>query len=179
MPTIRRSLSAVALSSAVFPFPVRAFPTRTHLFDRFSMLDALSSLAAVASTGLQQLGNAAASIVNPPSDTEPAMANGDGNRKLPRYTLQDVYQHCHQNDLWIVIHNRVYDVTNFLDKHPGGEEILWEHAGRDATLAFMGTGHTREAISLLQQYCIGILAEEEQLNMFNDVSLQMAVTAQS
>ncbi|XP_037503166.1 uncharacterized protein LOC119377956 [Rhipicephalus sanguineus] len=146
---------------------------------RFSMLDALSSLAAVASTGLQQLGNAAASIVNPPSDTEPAMANGDGNRKLPRYTLQDVYQHCHQNDLWIVIHNRVYDVTNFLDKHPGGEEILWEHAGRDATLAFMGTGHTREAISLLQQYCIGILAEEEQLNMFNDVSLQMAVTAQS
>ncbi|KAL1437321.1 hypothetical protein MTO96_001385 [Rhipicephalus appendiculatus] len=117
------------------------------------MLDALSSLVAVASTGLQQLGNAAASI--------------------------DVYQHCHQNDLWIVIHNRVYDVTNFLSKHPGGEEILWEHAGRDATLAFMGTGHTREAIALLQQYCIGILAEEEQLNMFNDLSLQMAVTAQS
>ncbi|KAH9381130.1 hypothetical protein HPB48_005544 [Haemaphysalis longicornis] len=44
-------------------------------------------------------------------------------------------------------------------RHPGGEEILWEHAGRDATLAFMGTGHTREAVGLLQQYCVGILVE--------------------
>ncbi|XP_065285606.1 uncharacterized protein [Dermacentor albipictus] len=148
---------------------------------RFSMLDALSSLVAVASTGLQQLGNAAASMVTASSDLAPAASDGagDGKPKLPWYTLQDVYQHCHQNDLWIVIHNRVYDVTNFLDKHPGGQEILWEHAGRDATFAFMGTGHTREAVSMLQQYCIGILAEEEQLNIFNDMSFQMAVTAQS
>ncbi|KAK8769503.1 hypothetical protein V5799_014032 [Amblyomma americanum] len=160
------------------------------------MLDALSSLVAVASTGLQQLGNAAASMVTA-SDSAPAASGGDASRKgaaqLPRYTLHDVCQHCHQHDCWIVIHNRVYDVTNFLDKrpsarsdttalsaqHPGGEEILWEHAGRDATLAFTGTGHTLEAVSLLQQYCIGILVEEEQLSIFNDVSLQMAVSAQS
>uniref|UniRef100_A0A023GCB0 Putative cytochrome b5 ixodes scapularis cytochrome b5 n=1 Tax=Amblyomma triste TaxID=251400 RepID=A0A023GCB0_AMBTT len=145
------------------------------------MLDALSSLVAVASTGLQQLGNAAASMVTA-SDSTPAASGGEASRKssqLPRYTLQDVCQHCHHNDCWIVIHNRVYDVTNFLNKHPGGEEILWEHAGRDATLAFTGTGHTLEAVSLLQQYCIGILVEEEQLSLFNDLSLQMAVTAQS
>lgn len=145
------------------------------------MLDALSSLVAVASTGLQQLGNAATSMVTA-SDSTPAASGGDASRKgaqLPRYTLHDVCHHCHQNDCWIVIHNRVYDVTNFLDKHPGGEEILWEHAGRDATLAFTGTGHTLEAVSLLQQYCIGILVEEEQLSIFNDVSMQMAVTAQS
>lgn len=148
-------------------------------WSRISMLDALSSLVAVASTGLQQLGDAAASVVSAASDPG---SGGDGGRKgsqLPRYTLHDVCQHCHQNDCWIVIHNRVYDVTSFLDKHPGGEEILWEHAGRDATLAFMGTGHTREAVGLLQQYCIGILVEEEHMNIFSDVTLQMAVTAQS
>ncbi|KAH9362370.1 hypothetical protein HPB48_018022 [Haemaphysalis longicornis] len=46
-------------------------------------------------------------------------SGGEGGRKgsqLPRYTLHDVCQHCHQNDCWIVIHNRVYDVTSFLAK---------------------------------------------------------------
>ena len=35
--------------------------------------------------------------------------------------------------IWIVIHDKVYDITKFLDEHPGGEEILIKNAGADAT----------------------------------------------
>uniref|UniRef100_A0A8C4SZN8 Cytochrome b5 type B n=1 Tax=Erpetoichthys calabaricus TaxID=27687 RepID=A0A8C4SZN8_ERPCA len=34
---------------------------------------------------------------------------------------------------WVIIHDKVYDVTHFLDEHPGGEEVLLEQAGGDAT----------------------------------------------
>ncbi|WVR06812.1 hypothetical protein IAU60_003848 [Kwoniella sp. DSM 27419] len=35
--------------------------------------------------------------------------------------------------VWIVVHGHVYDVTDFLDEHPGGAEIILRYAGMDAT----------------------------------------------
>jgi cytochrome b involved in lipid metabolism len=67
------------------------------------------------------------------------------------YTLDEVRKHCHKNDLWIVIHGKVYDITSFLEEHPGGEEVLLEQAGQDATEAFEDVGHSEDARSLLAQ----------------------------
>lgn len=36
----------------------------------------------------------------------------------------------------MIINDNVYDVTEFLKKHPGGAKIILAHAGRDATKAF-------------------------------------------
>ncbi|WWD03261.1 hypothetical protein V865_001312 [Kwoniella europaea PYCC6329] len=38
-----------------------------------------------------------------------------------------------ENGVWIVVHGKVYDVTDFLDEHPGGAEIILRYAGMDAT----------------------------------------------
>ncbi|KAF3907954.1 hypothetical protein ABW21_db0206536 [Orbilia brochopaga] len=38
--------------------------------------------------------------------------------------------------LYVAIHEKVYDVTKFVDEHPGGEEVLLDVAGQDATEAF-------------------------------------------
>ncbi|GMK53979.1 hypothetical protein CspeluHIS016_0105650 [Cutaneotrichosporon spelunceum] len=38
-----------------------------------------------------------------------------------------------ENGVWIVVHDHVYDVTDFLDEHPGGAEIILRYAGKDAT----------------------------------------------
>uniref|UniRef100_A0A2K5NS84 Cytochrome b5 type B n=1 Tax=Cercocebus atys TaxID=9531 RepID=A0A2K5NS84_CERAT len=62
-------------------------------------------------------------------------------------------------ELWLVIHGRVYDVTRFLNdgwgEHPGGEEVLLEQAGVDASESFEDVGHSSDAREMLKQYYIG------------------------
>lgn len=38
------------------------------------------------------------------------------------YTLQDVANHNKDGDLWVVIDGKVYDLTTYLDTHPGGKQ---------------------------------------------------------
>jgi len=53
------------------------------------------------------------------------------------FTWNQVKNHNKKEDLWIVIKNSVYDVTNFHKKHPGGSKILQSHGGDDATVHFL------------------------------------------
>ncbi|KEY65204.1 hypothetical protein S7711_09383 [Stachybotrys chartarum IBT 7711] len=53
------------------------------------------------------------------------------------YTVADVAQHKDDaNGYWVIVENEVYDVSKFLDEHPGGAKILKRYAGKDATKAF-------------------------------------------
>jgi cytochrome b involved in lipid metabolism len=63
------------------------------------------------------------------------------------YTMSDVSLHANKSDCWMVIENSVYNVTAFVDKHPGGEVIL-EGCGKDATSYFKGV---REHVKPLVQ----------------------------
>jgi len=65
--------------------------------------------------------------------------------------------------VWSVIHDKVYDVTPFLDEHPGGEEILHENAGIDATENFEDVGHSSDAREMLDDYYIGELHEDDRI----------------
>lgn len=60
---------------------------------------------------------------------------------------------------WIIIKDSVYDVTKYLDDHPGGGELITEWAGRDATKGFDDFGHSGDAKKLLKQFKIGELVE--------------------
>lgn len=83
--------------------------------------------------------------------------------KLPEYSLEQVADHSTPSDCWIVIYDKIYDITHFLQEHPGGEFILLEFAGRDATLAFRGTRHGPESYELLKKYLIAILPESQRI----------------
>ncbi|TWW68054.1 cytochrome b5 [Takifugu flavidus] len=71
------------------------------------------------------------------------------------FTLEEIGAHNMSNDTWLVIHDKVYDITRFLEEHPGGEEVLLEQAGGDATESFEDVGHSTDAREMLQQYLIG------------------------
>ncbi|KAM5263332.1 cytochrome b5 type B [Ctenodactylus gundi] len=71
------------------------------------------------------------------------------------YRLEEVAKHNTLEELWMVIHGRVYDVTLFLKEHPGGEEVLLEQAGVDASESFEDVGHSSDAREMLKQYYIG------------------------
>ncbi|XP_027042102.1 cytochrome b5-like isoform X2 [Pocillopora damicornis] len=47
--------------------------------------------------------------------------------------------------------------------HPGGREIILEHAGMDATTVFQDIGHSFEALKVLSKYQIGELSEKDKL----------------
>ncbi|XP_014667617.1 PREDICTED: cytochrome b5-like isoform X2 [Priapulus caudatus] len=53
---------------------------------------------------------------------------------MSEYSVADVSKHNNPHDAWIIFNGKVYDVTNYVIEHPGGDIIL-RHAGKDATLA--------------------------------------------
>eukprot|EP00529_Nitzschia_sp_RCC80_P032924 CAMPEP_0113462832 /NCGR_PEP_ID=MMETSP0014_2-20120614/12317_1 /TAXON_ID=2857 /ORGANISM="Nitzschia sp." /LENGTH=133 /DNA_ID=CAMNT_0000354751 /DNA_START=1064 /DNA_END=1465 /DNA_ORIENTATION=+ /assembly_acc=CAM_ASM_000159 len=89
------------------------------------------------------------------------------------YTTDDVSKHNTNDDCWLVIGNssnggpKVYDVTKYLDDHPGGAEVMLDVAGQNADEFFEDIGHSKEARKELEKYLIGTykLTEEELAKM--------------
>lgn len=59
----------------------------------------------------------------------------------------------------MVIDNKVYNITSFLEEHPGGEDVLLDTSGRDATREFEDVGHSGEARAQLEGLFIGELRD--------------------
>lgn len=77
------------------------------------------------------------------------------------YTRNEVERHNKEEDLWLVIHGGVYDLTDFVKKHPGGEEVLINLAGQNGTVCFDDIGHSREAILLKETFKIGEIVNDD------------------
>ncbi|XP_010277834.1 PREDICTED: cytochrome b5-like isoform X2 [Nelumbo nucifera] len=74
------------------------------------------------------------------------------------YSLSEISRHTSNKDCWVLIKGKVYDVTDFLEEHPGGEAALLEASAKgDATEDFEYVGHTIKAIRMMSKYCIGFL----------------------
>ncbi|KAJ5355023.1 cytochrome b5 reductase [Penicillium cataractarum] len=73
------------------------------------------------------------------------------------YTPEDLALHKTKTDLWIAVHGKVYDVTNYVRDHPGGADALYDVAGTDATAAYEDVGHSEDADEILKTYLIGTL----------------------
>ncbi|KAJ3227761.1 hypothetical protein HK099_000434 [Clydaea vesicula] len=69
-------------------------------------------------------------------------------------SLAEVFKHNTKEDLWIILHDCVYDVTKFAEKHPGGVAVLEENAGENATEQFKGIGHGKSELSKLNAECL-------------------------
>ncbi|KAI0997566.1 hypothetical protein K3495_g10624 [Podosphaera aphanis] len=85
----------------------------------------------------------------------------EADNTLKEYTYTDVSEHNSKEDLYMVINEKVYDVTKFLDEHPGGEEVMLDAAGQDATEAFEDVGHSDEAREILDRMTVGSLKRLE------------------
>ncbi|KAH8807135.1 FMN-dependent dehydrogenase-domain-containing protein [Xylogone sp. PMI_703] len=52
-------------------------------------------------------------------------------------SLEELCKHNKPDDVWIVVQGKVYDVTEFALLHPGGSQVIYEHAASDATSAYL------------------------------------------
>lgn len=84
--------------------------------------------------------------------------------ELATFSREDVAKHNTKDDCWVIIHGGVYDVTKYLDEHPGGPEIIQDVAGSDATEEFEDTGHSPEARDALKELKVGqVVGEAEKV----------------
>ncbi|KAA8497298.1 Delta(5) fatty acid desaturase A [Porphyridium purpureum] len=79
-----------------------------------------------------------------------------------KYTWQQVAQHCTEESAWIAVRGKVYDVTDFVDSHPGGRELLLLCCGRDATDLFVSYHpFTKKPEQVLKKFLIGDMVTYE------------------
>uniref|UniRef100_A0A673H0B2 Cytochrome b5 n=1 Tax=Sinocyclocheilus rhinocerous TaxID=307959 RepID=A0A673H0B2_9TELE len=87
--------------------------------------------------------------------------NETDGKGVKYYRLSEVEERNSFKSTWIIIHNKVYDVTQFLEEHPGGEEVLREQAGGDATESFEDVGHSSDAREMASSMVIGELHPDD------------------
>ncbi|GMH29593.1 hypothetical protein Nepgr_031436 [Nepenthes gracilis] len=73
------------------------------------------------------------------------------------HVFEEVSKHSATKDCWLIISGKVYDVSTFMDDHPGGDEVLLSATGKDATDDFEDIGHSDTAREMMEKYCIGEL----------------------
>lgn len=77
------------------------------------------------------------------------------------YTQQEVAKHTKADDCWLIHNNKVYNVSDFVADHPGGEEFILDHAGKDVTALMkdeLEHLHSDGAYEMLDELLIGALS---------------------
>ncbi|KAJ0986228.1 hypothetical protein J5N97_004584 [Dioscorea zingiberensis] len=78
------------------------------------------------------------------------------HKTLKFHTKEEVSLHNTRNDCWIIVNDKVYDVTPYVEEHPGGDAIL-KHAGGDSTKGFYGPQHASRVFDMVDEFYIGDL----------------------
>nr|CAG8508954.1 1819_t:CDS:10 [Entrophospora candida] len=78
-----------------------------------------------------------------------------------KFTWEELSKHNKSDDAYVAIRGNVYDITNFIKYHPGGEDILLFAAGRDATQAFETYHELGKPDLILKKHFVGILTSNE------------------
>uniref|UniRef100_A0A0D9X7H0 Cytochrome b5 heme-binding domain-containing protein n=1 Tax=Leersia perrieri TaxID=77586 RepID=A0A0D9X7H0_9ORYZ len=63
------------------------------------------------------------------------------------YTKEEISAHNTRTDCWVIIKDKVYDVTSYVEEHPGGDAIL-NNAGGDSTEGFFGLTLRRARLTI-------------------------------
>ncbi|KPA76986.1 putative mitochondrial cytochrome b5 [Leptomonas pyrrhocoris] len=74
---------------------------------------------------------------------------------LQIYSWDEIAKHSTEDDCWVVMYDKVLDVTKFLNEHPGGLDPLKDMAAQDITSSFESIGHTSTALVKSKTFIIG------------------------
>lgn len=80
-----------------------------------------------------------------------------------KFSREQVSKYNSKTESVFIIDNVVYDISKFLDEHPGGHEVLLNQVGKDASEDFEDVGHSIDAKELMKKYVVGEVVEEEHI----------------
>ena len=96
------------------------------------------------------------------NDQPPKLTTKEVTAKATRWiSKEELKSHRSPSDAWISIKGQVYDITSYLQFHPGGAKILLATSGRDATELFDKYHRWIDASYLLESKVMGRLRTEE------------------
>ncbi|KAG5510115.1 hypothetical protein JKF63_07011 [Porcisia hertigi] len=82
-------------------------------------------------------------------------------RELQMFSWAEITKHTSDDDCWVVMYDKVLDVTKFLNEHPGGFDPIRDMAGTDITNSFESIGHSSTALVKSKTFIIGCVDPEE------------------
>ncbi|KAL1944973.1 hypothetical protein VTO73DRAFT_2593 [Trametes versicolor] len=104
-------------------------------------------------------GNDEGGWMKPPIVEESASKR---NENLKTFSLEEISKHSTKDDAWLILDNKVYDVTSVLSWHPGGANAILSYAGKatvDVTNEYKGI-HDNYANGKRDECLIGMLSDE-------------------
>ncbi|KAJ3253214.1 hypothetical protein HK103_000802 [Boothiomyces macroporosus] len=81
---------------------------------------------------------------------------------LKSFTAAEVAKHNKEDDCWVIISGKVYDLSKFIKVHPGGKKAILIVAGQDATEDFEAI-HGDGPKASKEKYCIGVVSGKANL----------------
>lgn len=84
-------------------------------------------------------------------------------RTLPTFTPAEVKSHNNAKSCYVILGSKVYDVTSFINDHPGGGDLILEHAGQDVRDAMRDVAsheHSDAAYEILDECLVGFTVLE-------------------
>lgn len=94
-----------------------------------------------------------------PKAPKPKVVRVDASQgPVPRFTKEEVARHGQRDDAWIIVDGKVYDVTEYVDIHPGDDAIL-NYVGGDSSKGFHGPQHPASVWDVIREFYIGDLAK--------------------
>lgn len=88
------------------------------------------------------------------------------SKRVRIFTLEDVAEHRTATSCWVARNGRVYDVTSFLQDHPGGDDLILKYAGQDVGEVMKDSTeheHSDAAYDMLEEFIIGRVGAGEQV----------------
>jgi len=77
------------------------------------------------------------------------------------YTMEEISKHNSKESCWSVIRGKVYNLTNWIDKHPGGSDKILRICGKDGTDLFVKQhGGKEKPEKILESFKIGVLKSQ-------------------
>ncbi|MFA5792686.1 MAG: cytochrome b5 domain-containing protein [Candidatus Gracilibacteria bacterium] len=73
-------------------------------------------------------------------------------------TAIEVATHNTASDCYLIVKGKVYDVTNYIDQHPGGKQNIYNYCGKESSTTFANI-HSNFAWNLLADYYVDDLAQ--------------------
>lgn len=125
-----------------------------------------AAVVAVVVLGFAWVSMGGSGIPAAPADTTassstPAGATGNTDTTIAEnYTLAQVATHNNASSCWAAINGKVYNLTSWINQHPGGPERILSICGKDGSALFNGQ-HSGEARpeTMLAGFYLGPLAQ--------------------